>query len=105
MAKYRIKIEALDPAEELRAEYRMGIECDGFTILTVEGQDDRMDTTVSIHEMSNYDVATALYRCSATVSAVFLAKAKIEADNYRRDHAARRLMERLTGNIERDGDD
>lgn len=105
MAKYRIKIEALDPAEELRAEYRMGIECDGFTILTVEDQDDGMDTTVSIHEMSSYDVATALCCNPNTVSAAFLAKAKIEADNYRRDHAARRLMERLTGNIERDGDD
>jgi hypothetical protein len=105
MAKYRIRIEALDPAEELRAEYRMGIECDGFTILTMEDQDDRKGIKVSIHKMSNYDVATALCRCPATASAVFLAKAEIEADNYRLDHAARRLMERLTGNIERDGDD
>lgn len=83
----------------------MGIECDGFTILTVEDKDDGMDITVSIHEMSNHDVATALCRDPNTVSAAFLAKAKIEADNYRRDHAARRLMERLTGNIERDCDD
>lgn len=105
MAKYRIRIEALDPAEELRAEYRMGIECDGFTILAMEDQDDRKGIAVSIHNMSNYDVATALCRAPAIVSAVFLTKAKIEADNYRRDHAARRLMERLTGNIERDGDD
>lgn len=41
MAKYRIKIEALDPEEELRAEYRIGIECEGFTIIANRKDDYR----------------------------------------------------------------
>ena len=34
MARYRIMVEALAPAEELRAESRMGFECDGFCCIT-----------------------------------------------------------------------
>ena len=34
MARYRIRIECLDGSEELDAEYRAGIECEGFALIS-----------------------------------------------------------------------
>lgn len=108
MAKYRIRVEALDPAEELRAEYRMGIECDGFTVLTHEDLDENgVNTTVSIHHMSNYDIAEAMCHDVNTITAAFMAKAQIDADYFRQKYTMRKLMKKLNGirDDENHGDD
>ena len=56
MAKYRIRIEALDPETDLNEVYRIGIECDGFCILTDNGD----QSSVSIQEMSITDIADCI---------------------------------------------
>ena len=41
MAKYRIKIEALDPNETIKEDLQAGVECDGFFLGMDTGDDNR----------------------------------------------------------------
>ena len=95
MAKYRIRIEALDPAEELRAEYRMGIECDGFTIITDNGD----KTGLTIHEMSRDDIATTIAHDEDLLYAAIVAKAIAEAKRMEREMKAGKVLEAFTARI------
>ena len=95
MAKYRIRIEALDPSEELRAEYRIGIECDGFTIIG-----DREDgTNTSIHQMSTVDIAEAIANSEDLISAAIMAKAMAEAKRIRREMKSSRVIDAFVARI------
>lgn len=98
MAKYRIRIEALDPAEELRAEYRMGIECDGFTIITDNG--DR--TGITIHEMSRDAIATTIAQDEDLLSAAIVAKAMAEANRMEREMKSSRVIDAFVARIGRE---
>ena len=95
MAKYRIKVEALDPAEELRAEYRMGIECDGFCI--IGDCDDGHDT--SIHQMSVVRIAGIMSADENLIAAACIARGMAEGHQYeekiKRRDAMAKLAERL----------
>ena len=95
MAKYRIRIEALDPAEELRAEYRMGIECDGFTIIIDSGD----QTGSAIHEMSREDIATAIAHDEDLLSAAIVAKAMAEANRMEREMKSSRVIDAFVARI------
>ena len=95
MAKYRIKIEALDPAEELRAEYRIGIECDGFTIIG----DQEGGSDYSIHMMSTVDIAVALVNNEELLSAAIIAKAMAEAKRMEREMKADKVLEAFKARI------
>jgi len=95
MAKYRIRIEALDPAEELRAEYRMGIECDGFTIIG----DQEDGANYSIHKMSTVDIAEAMVNSEDLLSAAIIAKAMAEANRIAREMKGGRVIEALMDHI------
>ena len=96
MAKYRIKVEALDPAEELRAEYRMGIECDGFCI--IGNCEDGHDT--SIHQMSVSMLAGIIAADESLIAAACIARGMAEArqfeESIKRRDAMRKLAERLS---------
>lgn len=97
MAKYRIKVEALDPAEELRAEYRMGIECEGFCIIA-----DKVDShDTAIHDMGTADIADCMANDKDLMEAVCIAKGMFEAKEAARRFSETRIMsnlaERLSG--------
>jgi hypothetical protein len=101
MSKYRIRIEALDPSEELRAEYRIGIECDGFTIIG----DKEDGANYSIHKMSTVDIAEAMVNSEDLLSAAIIAKAMAEAKRMEREMKAGKVLEAFTARIGgRDGD-
>lgn len=90
--KYRIKIEPINGNnEELIAEWRMGIECEGFTIISDKGDD--VDT--SIHQMSIADVAHAIAAGDDTIQAAYIAvgidKAKEARDRRRMKTAALKI--------------
>ena len=91
MAKYRIKIEALDPAEELRAEYRIGIECEGFCIIADE--EDGHDT--SIHHMSTVDIAACMARDKNLMESACIAQGMFEARNVARKFDEEKVMSRI----------
>lgn len=93
MARYRIKVEALDPAEELRAEYRMGFECDGFCFIT--------DTGVAIQELSDMKIALSIARDSDLLTAAIIGKAIAESRKY----TARAKALELISAMEKMGDD
>lgn len=102
MAKYRIKIEALDPAEELRAEYRMGIECEGFCIIA-----DKVDShDTAIHDMDTVDIADCMANDKDLMEAVCIARGMFEAKNVSRRFNETRVMsnlaERMRGLMEED---
>lgn len=94
MAKYRIRVEALDPAEELRAEYRMGIECEGFCIIG----DVETGVKTAMHEMSVADLAECLASDADLFTAACMARGMVEGESYRQAKAhekalkARRMM-------------
>lgn len=95
MAKYRIKIEALDPAEELRAEYRMGIECEGFCIIA--DQEGGHDT--SIHHMSTVDIAVCMANEQTLMVAACIAQGMFEARNVARKFDEEKVMQRIAKNL------
>lgn len=95
MSKYKIRIEALDPSEELRAEYRIGIECDGFTIIG-----DREDgSSISIHEMDTVDIALAMAREPELLSSCVIAKAMAEAARMKREMKSGRILDAFVARI------
>lgn len=104
MAKYRIKVEALDPAEELRAEYRMGIECDRFCIIA--DQEDGHKT--AINEMSLIMLADIIadddYLIAAACAARGMSEGRQMAEAVRRRERMRRIVKRL-GAMEDDDDE
>ena len=94
MSKYKIRVEALDLAEELQAEYRMGIECDGFVIIADKGN----VIGTSVHNMSMFDIATAMRQeTDMLLSAAFVARAMAEADEYVRGGKANDAAKLLAG--------
>ena len=94
MTKYKIKIEALDPAEELRAEYRMGIECEGFCIIA----DKENGYSTSIHHMSTTDIAEYMANDKHLMACVCLARGMFEAGEVeRRFDRENRMAEMLKG--------
>ena len=95
MAKYRIKIEALDPAEELRTEYRIGIECDGFCIIADQGR--TQDT--SIHQMSTVDIAECMVNDENLMTAACIARGMFEARTVARKFDEEKVMQRIAKNL------
>ena len=83
--KYRIKIETINGNdEELRAEYRMGLDCEGFVI--IGDREDDVDT--SIHEMSTMDIAHAIAVSDELMQAAYIA---IGIDNAKQSHDWRHM--------------
>lgn len=99
MAKYKIRVEALDPAEEMRAEYRMGIECDSFCIMADLGNN---DCKISVHDLNVVDIAYMLAGEDMMLEAAVLAKTMAEAKQLNRDRRGAKLAEMLMGGRRRD---
>ena len=85
MAKYRIKVEALDPVEELRAEYRVGIECDRFYFAAITDADKDGDKAqrVALERVSTTDLAHSILECDALMEAAFIAEGMRRGYEYR----------------------
>lgn len=96
MPKYRIKIEAVHPEEmELSASYRVGIECDGFTIIRECGD----ETGTTIENLSIYDIAECIATSPKLLQAAIIARALDEgrerADRLRREETMARIVNRF----------
>ena len=72
MAKYRIRVECLDGSNELDAEYRAGIECEGFTL--IEKHKDGFG--VGIEDMSRDSISDAIAQNDTLAQSAILAEAK-----------------------------
>lgn len=92
MEKYRIKVEALDPAEELRAEYRMGIECDGFCIIAKYEKGHH----TAIHDLDTVDIASCMANDENMMEAACIAKGMFEAKEAARRFNEQSVMSKLT---------
>lgn len=73
MAKYRIKVEALDPAEELRAEYRMGVECDRFYFAAISGEGREEGMELALENMNKLDIAKSIFESDILMEAAIIA--------------------------------
>ena len=75
MAKYRIKVEALDPAEELRAEYRVGVECDRFYFVAIidADKDGNRAQGVAQERVSTMDIAHSILESDDLMEAAIIA--------------------------------
>ena len=72
MARYRIRIECLDGSEELDEEYRAGIECEGFVMIS--RQEDGFD--VGVEHMSIDNISDAMRKSNVLLQSAILADAK-----------------------------
>lgn len=80
MAKYRIKVEVLDPKEKVSEELLNGWECDGFFMGMMETEDDNtLDTTIAIHDTNTLDMAKAIFKSTELMEAAMIAHGMEEA--------------------------
>ena len=80
MAKYRIKVEVLDPKEKVSEELLNGWECDGFFMGMMETKDDdTLDTTIAIHDTNTLDMAKAIFKSTELMEAAMIAHGMEEA--------------------------
>jgi hypothetical protein len=84
MAKYRIKVEALDPAEELRAEYRVGIECDRFYFAAITDADKDGDKgqLVALENVNKLDIAGSIFENDTLMEAALIADGLRRGEEY-----------------------
>jgi len=85
MAKYRIKVEALDPAEELRAEYRVGVECDRFYFAAITDADEDGDKNqqVALENVNKLEIAESIFENDVLMEAAIIADGLRRAREYR----------------------
>lgn len=72
MARYRIRIECLDGSEEINEEYKAGMECDGFTLITRH----KDGFGVGIEFMSIDSISSAMKQSNKLMQSAILADAK-----------------------------
>ena len=75
MAKYRIKIEALDPNETIKEDLQTGVECDGFFLGMNTGDNNRS----IINNLSIVDIAGIIAPDTKLLEAAIIARAMDEA--------------------------
>ena len=72
MARYRIRIECLDGSEEIDEEYKAGMECDGFTLITRH----KDGFGIGIEHMSIDNISHAVRESDVLMQSAILADAK-----------------------------
>lgn len=76
MAKYRIKVDALDPKEKVSEELLNGWECNGFFMGMMDDKEDdnTFNTTIAIHDTNTLDMAKAIYKSTELMEAALIAQ-------------------------------
>ena len=76
MAKYRIKVEVLDPKEKVSEELLNGLECNGFFMGMMDDKEDdnTLNTTIAIHDTNTLDMAKAIYKSTGLMEAALIAQ-------------------------------
>ena len=72
MARYRIRIECLDGSEEIDEEYKAGVECDGFALITRH----KDGFGIGIESMSIDRISSAIKQSDKLMQSAILADAK-----------------------------
>ena len=85
MAKYRIRVEVLDPKEKVSEELLNGWECDGFFMCASEENGDTIENTVVIHDTNTNDMARAIFKSTELMEASMIAHVMEEARLMKRD--------------------
>ena len=80
MAKYRIRVEVLDPKEKVNEELLAGLACDGFFMCaSLKEDDDTIDNTVAIHDTNAIDMAKAIFNSTQLMESAMIAHGMEEA--------------------------
>ena len=80
MAKYRIRVEVLDPKEKVNEELLTGLACDGFFMCaSLKKDDDTIDNTVVIHDTNAIDMAISIFKSTDLMEAAMIAHGIEEA--------------------------
>lgn len=88
MAKYRIKIEALDPNETIKEDLQAGVECDGFFL----GLDLEDEIRSIIYNLSSIDIAGIIVPDTKLLEAAIIARAIDEGRLMRENREGRDLL-------------
>ena len=99
MAKYRIKVELLDPKEKVSEELQAGVECDGFFLGLDFGNDKSRSV---IGNLSIIDIAGIIAPDTKLLEAAIIARAIDEArltreNRERRDMLSAIAIKRMAG--------
>lgn len=94
MAKYRIRIEAVDPeAVELTAEKRIGYECDGYAIIVDQGK--TVGTVIKGMYLS--DIANGIALDDEMIQAACIARGMAEGRWFAEKIKATDMLRRIMG--------
>ena len=85
MAKYKIRVEVLDPKEKVSEEWLNGWECDGFFMCASEENGDTIENTVVIHDTNTSNMARAIFKSTDLMEAAMIAHGMEEARMIKRD--------------------
>ena len=97
MAKYRIKVEVLDPNETIKDDLQAGVECDGFFL----GMDTGDDNRSIISNLSIVDIAGIIAPDTKMLEAAIIARAIDEARLTREGREKQNILsaiKRMAGN-------
>lgn len=72
MAKYRIRVECLDGSEVLDEEYKAGIGCDGFVLISKH----KDGFEIGVEHMSIDNISDAMRKSNKLLQSAILADAK-----------------------------
>lgn len=74
--RYKIKVELLEPGIEVSKEMQDGVECEGFTLIAMQGEDER---STAFEHVTIEEIARAIAGSAELSAASVIAKAYKEA--------------------------
>lgn len=86
MAKYRIKVEALEPNSEVHEELLNGVVCDGYFLCASRSE---TKNTIAIDNMSTIDIAISIAKSTDLLEAAMIAHGMEEARLMRKNRESR----------------
>lgn len=76
--RYKVKVEVLEPGVEVSKEILDGVECDGFALIAIHGEDER---STAFEHVSIDEVAHAIAGSAELSAASVIARAYKEANS------------------------
>lgn len=93
MAKYRIRVEALETGVEFGKDLQQVMECDGFCMILDKGE----GTEEVIHDMDMIQLAENIAECGNVLPAAGIAKAMREAEASLRKYKVSNVLDHIFG--------
>ena len=90
--RYKVKVELLEPGIEVSKEMQDGVECEGFALIAMQGEDER---SVALEHVTIEEIARAIAGSAELSAASVIARAYKEARSIMAKDKLRSLADML----------